>query len=207
MSTINFKCGDRTPDSETETGISGDGVSVTDFLFMLHGTLNSADQPAGSFALTFQRIYADDGTWINYTGTFQPERDIMTGTFERAIASGSFLFKKVPDSAIMCARPLVFSQLNAKELWSFALNAVVNDLRRKKPGLSYLCERLTSMGRILNFINRDNQDLLNETEQVEYSKLLATFSFEQMQELNKLHDWYDRSPTVSILRDRSIRRF
>jgi hypothetical protein len=93
----------------------------------------------------------------------------------------------------MCARPLVFSQLNAKELWSFALNAVVNDLRRKKPGLSYLCERLTSMGRILNFINRDNQDLLNETEQVEYSKLLATFSFEQMQELNKLHDWYDRS--------------
>jgi hypothetical protein len=193
MSSINFKCGDRTPDSETETAISGDGVSVNDFTFTLTGTLNSANQPAGSFALTFQRIYADDGTWIDYTGTFQPERDIMTGTFERSIASGSFLFKKVSDSAIMCARPLVVSQLNAKELWSFALNAVVNDLRRKKPGLSYLCERMTGMGRILNLINRDNQDLLNDTEQAEYSKLLTTFSFEQMQELNKLNDWYDRS--------------
>jgi hypothetical protein len=52
---------------------------------------------------------------------------------------------------------------------------------------------MTGMGRILNLINRDNQDLLNDTEQAEYSKLLTTFSFEQMQELNKLNDWYDRS--------------
>ncbi|KAJ7911344.1 hypothetical protein B0H13DRAFT_2482186 [Mycena leptocephala] len=160
MSSINFKCGDRTPDSETETGISGDGVSVNDLLFTLHGTLNSAGQPAGGFALTFQRIYADDGTWIDYTGTFQPERDIMTGTFERAMASGSFLFKKVPDSAIMCARPL------KEETRSIVL---------------------------VRTHDRNDQNLLNETEQVEYSKLLATFSFQQMQELNKLHDWYDRS--------------
>jgi hypothetical protein len=116
----------------------------------------------------------------------------MTGTFERSIASGGFLFKKVPESSIMCARPMT-PVLNAKELWSFATSAVVNDIRRKKPGLSYLYERMTSMRRTLGLMYDDNLDLLDEDEQFEYSTLLKTFSYEQMDELYKLYDWYNRA--------------
>ncbi|KAF7335401.1 hypothetical protein MVEN_02192800 [Mycena venus] len=192
ISSINFKCGDRQPESETEITISGDGVSVNDYSFTLTGTMNSADQPSGSIAINFERIYADDGTWIQYNGTFLPDRGIMSGTFDRSIANGSFLLKKVPASVIMCARPMVV-ELNAKELWSFALNAVLNDIRRKKPRLSYLCERMTDMRRILVLTYRDNQDLLDPPGQAEYSKLLNTFSFEEMTELYKLYDWYSRS--------------
>ncbi|KAJ6578128.1 hypothetical protein B0H19DRAFT_1230009 [Mycena capillaripes] len=193
MSTINFKCGDRQPESETETAISGDGVSYNEFTFTLTGTLNSDEQPAGSLGIHFERTYTDDGTWITYNGTFFPDKDLMTGTFDRSMANGSFLFKKVPASAIMCARPLAVSPLTAKELWSFALNAVVNDIRRKKPGVSYLCERMTSMHRVLGLQYLDNRDLLDEAETAEYSKLLITFSFEEMSELSKLYYWYDRA--------------
>jgi hypothetical protein len=116
----------------------------------------------------------------------------MTGTFEQSIYSGGFLFKKVPESSIMCARPMT-PVLNAKELWAFAISAVVNDIRRKKPGLSYLYERMISMRRTLGLMYDDNLDLLDEDEQLEYSTLLKTFSYEQMDELYKLYDWYDRA--------------
>ncbi|KAJ7616828.1 hypothetical protein DFH06DRAFT_1238529 [Mycena polygramma] len=193
MSSINFKCGDRQTDPETETAISGDGVSYNDFNFTLTGTLNSADQTGDKLAISFERIYTDDGTWIQYHGTFQPDRGIMTGTFERSINSGSFLFKKVPASAIMCARPMNIAHLNAKQLWSFALKAVVNDIRRKKLDVEYLRERMTSMHKVLDCIYWDNQDLLEEAGQVEYSKLLLTFSFEEMSELSKLYYWHARA--------------
>ncbi|KAJ6521241.1 hypothetical protein B0H19DRAFT_721738 [Mycena capillaripes] len=193
MSTINFKCGDRQPESETETAISGDGVSFNDWVFTLNGSLNSADQPAETLAIHFERTYTEDGTLITYNGTFFPDRGIMTGTFDRTLGKGSFLFKMVPRSVIMCARPLAVSQLNAKQLWSFALNAVLNDIRRKKPGVSYLCERMTGMRRVLGLQYRDNLDLLDDAEMTEYSMLLITFSFEEMTELSKLYYWYDRA--------------
>ncbi|KAF8143465.1 hypothetical protein K438DRAFT_1875998 [Mycena galopus ATCC 62051] len=193
MVCFNVKCGDRQEESECETKISGDGVSMGGQSFTLSGTINSADQPVGSLALTFERIYTDDGTSIQYHGIFKSERETMTGTFERSIASGSFLFKKVPSSAIMCARPMV-PELSTKELWSFALNVVVSDLRRKTPSVSYICERMTSVRRVIGFMYQDNRDLLTETEgQAEYSKLLKTFSFEQIREINKLYEWYNRA--------------
>ncbi|KAK7058060.1 hypothetical protein R3P38DRAFT_2599651 [Favolaschia claudopus] len=192
MTCINFKCGDRVPESESETEISGDGTSVNGFDFTLLGTLSSAEQPANTFAVSFERTFTDDGTWIQYTGTYFSDREIMTGTFTRAIANGDFLIKKVPESAIMCARPLV-RELNPKELWAFAIKAVVDDIKRRKPRLPYLCTRMTDLRRVLRFIYRDNRDLLDTDEEVQYSAILQTFSFEQMVEVNKLVDWYDRA--------------
>ncbi|KAF7375648.1 hypothetical protein MSAN_00453900 [Mycena sanguinolenta] len=193
MVAFNVKCGERELESETETKISGDGFGSNGNSFTLSGTMNSAgDQPAGSFSLNFQRIY-EDGTWIQFNGTFNPDRGTMTGTFERAIASGSCLFKKVPTSAIMCARPLV-PELNAKELWSFASNAILNEIRRKKPSLSYIRERMIDIRQTMAFMHRDNDDLLTEPEeQAQYSKLLMKFSVEESVELNKLYQWYARS--------------
>ncbi|KAF7375650.1 hypothetical protein MSAN_00454100 [Mycena sanguinolenta] len=193
MVAFNVKCSERDPEFETETKISGDGFSANGNSFTLSGYMSSTgDQPAGSFSLNFQRIY-EDGTWIQYNGTFNPDREIMTGTFEHAIASGSCLFKKVPTSAIMCARPLV-AEPNAKELWSFALNAVVNDLRQKKLSLSYIRERMIDIWHTLAFMHRDNVDLLTDPEEkAQYSKLLMKFSLEESAELNKLYQWYARS--------------
>ncbi|KAJ7312624.1 hypothetical protein DFH08DRAFT_943570 [Mycena albidolilacea] len=195
MTTVNFKCGDRQPESETKTAISGDGVSYN--AFTLTGRLDSYledwdDRPDGSFEIYLDRTYTDDGTWIGYYGTFLPDQGIMYGNFTHSRAEGSFLFKKIPASVVMCARPLVTSALNAKELWSFALNAVINDIRRKKPGVLYLCERMTSVHRVLTLRYGDDRDRLNEAETAEYSKLLMTFSFEEMSEVRKLYHWYDR---------------
>jgi hypothetical protein len=50
----------------------------------------------GTLGIDFQRVYNADETWIQYIGTFLYDRDILTGTFEREIAKGSFLFKKGP---------------------------------------------------------------------------------------------------------------
>jgi hypothetical protein len=117
----------------------------------------------------------------------------MTGTFTQANASGSFLFKKVPTSAIMCARPMI-PKLTAKELWSFALNAVLNDIRRKKPNLLYIRERMTAIRRVFEFMYRNNDSL----EQVEDTKLIKTFSVEEMTELLKLYHWYARIQMLAI---------
>ncbi|KAJ7318795.1 hypothetical protein DFH08DRAFT_754688 [Mycena albidolilacea] len=189
---IDFKCGERRPESVTEVKLTGGGRSENAYTFALTGTLNSADQPAGSLGLSFERTFIDDGTCYQYNGIFLPDNLVMTGTFEQSIYSGGFLFKKVPESSIMCARPIT-PVLNAKELWAFAISAVVNEIRRKKPSPSYLYERMTNMHRTLGLMYDDNLDLLDEDEQLEYSTLLKTFSYEQMDELYKLYDWYDRA--------------
>jgi hypothetical protein len=50
---------------------------------------------------------------------------------------------------------------------------------------------MTTMRRVLELMHRDDCDLLTETEQqAEYSKLLKTFSVEEMREVNKLYNWY-----------------
>ncbi|KAJ7846703.1 hypothetical protein B0H14DRAFT_2583962 [Mycena olivaceomarginata] len=160
------------------------------------GTVNSANQPAGSLALDFQRSYIDEGTWFQYRGTYLPERARIR------------LFKKVAVSAIMCSRPMV-AELNNKELWSFATKAVVQDLRRNKPSLLHVYERMIDMRPIFGLMHRDDRWLLDETGQLEYSKLLHTFSYEQMTELCTLYAWYTRAgnlhPVVCLDCDDLIR--
>ncbi|KAK7055958.1 hypothetical protein R3P38DRAFT_3342921 [Favolaschia claudopus] len=195
MTAMNFKCGDRLPQSESGTTISGHGTSAYGWDFTLTGTLNSFDQPEGMLGLVFELTFTDDdsdGALVQYTGTFFTDRDIIVGTFSRTIATGEFILKKVPESAIMCARPLV-PRLNAKELWAFAIKAVLDDIKRRKPRLSYLCSRMIEMRRILWFIWRDDLGLLDGFEQAEYSQILKTLSYEQMVELYKLSDWYDHA--------------
>ncbi|KAJ6488972.1 hypothetical protein C8R45DRAFT_993301 [Mycena sanguinolenta] len=187
MEAFNLNCGER--ESETETKISGDGLDLDGESFTISGTMTSVgDQPASSFSLILLRI-CEDGAWIQYYGQFNPDRGTMTGIFDRDFVRGSYLFKKVPTSAIMCARPLT-SELNTKELWSFALNAVVNDLRRKKPGLSYIRERMIDIKRTVVFMYRENSEDLYPEEQQQYSELLMKFSVEESAELHKLYQWY-----------------
>ncbi|KAJ6553898.1 hypothetical protein B0H10DRAFT_2201811 [Mycena sp. CBHHK59/15] len=192
MTSLNIECGDRQEYSETETVVTGDGVSIADSAWRLYGTMESANQPQGSLEINFERVYSDDVFTIIYSGHFLYDTQILTGTFERSDAKGSFLFKKVPTSTIMCSRPLA-PKLNAKELWSFACNAVVDGLRRNKLGLSYLCQKMTKMRRALEFLYLDDLELLDEAQQAEHAAIQKYFTFEEMTELYKLYFWYDRS--------------
>ncbi|KAJ7145706.1 hypothetical protein C8R44DRAFT_863571 [Mycena epipterygia] len=192
LTCLNLECGERQAHSETITAISGNGFSVSASAWVLYGSMDSAHQSPGNLAVDFHRVFNDDGTEISYTGTYLYEREVLTGTFEREIAKGSFLFKKAPTSSIMCSRPLT-PVLNTKELWSFACNAVVNDIRRQKPGPSYLRGRMTKMRRILEFLYRDDANLLDAAEHAEYSEVQKIFSVEEMMELFKLYLWYDRA--------------
>ncbi|KAJ7473796.1 hypothetical protein B0H11DRAFT_2036023 [Mycena galericulata] len=192
MIKLNIECGARQAESETRTVISGEGFAVDGYPFVLHGTIDSANQPQESLGLDFQRVFNDDGTSIQYNGTFLHERQVLTGTFERKIAKGSFMFKKVPRGSILCLRPLA-PVLKTGELWRFAYNAVVDNIRRQKLGSSYLCERMIKMHKALELLLRDNLGLLSEDEIVEQSDIHKCFSFEEMSELYKLYFWYDRA--------------
>ncbi|KAJ7697521.1 hypothetical protein B0H14DRAFT_2649840 [Mycena olivaceomarginata] len=116
----------------------------------------------------------------------------MYGNFTHSRAEGSFLFEKRSRFRRHVREAPGYFCPQREELWSFALNAVVNDIRRKQPGVLYLCERMTNVHRVLTLRYGDDRDRLNEAETAEYSKLLMTFSFEEMSEVRKLYHWYDR---------------
>ncbi|KAF7375680.1 VPS13 domain-containing protein [Mycena sanguinolenta] len=178
MVAFNVKCGEREPESDTVTKISGDGVGTDGYSFTLSGTMNSAgDQPAGNFSPSFERIY-EDNTWFLYNGIFNPDRETVTGGIQKRERQRLLSIEESP-------------HVGNYELWSFALNAVINDLRRKKPTLSYIRERMIDIRHTLAFMHRDNDDLDPE-EQAQYSKLLMKFSVEESAELNKLYQWYAR---------------
>ncbi|KAJ7311736.1 hypothetical protein DFH08DRAFT_822502 [Mycena albidolilacea] len=70
-----------------------------------------------------------------------------------------------------------------KEIMKKKKTSASPQVRRKKPGVLYLCERMTSVHRVLTLRYGNDRDRLNEAETAEYSKLLMTFSFEEMSEV------------------------
>ncbi|KAJ7868452.1 hypothetical protein B0H13DRAFT_2281005 [Mycena leptocephala] len=193
MIRLNFECGDRRPDLETNTSISGCEISVDGRSWTVSGVIDSADKPQGSLAVNFGRHCDNhEECWIQYNGAFYYDRETITGKFEckNDNRGGSFLLKKVEVSAIMCSRSLV-AELSTRDLWSFACNAVIAGIRRKKPTSSYIWERMKNIRRLLEFMFQNKP--LNETEKAGYSKILKSFSFEEMSELKKLCDWYHRA--------------
>ncbi|KAJ7250786.1 hypothetical protein C8J57DRAFT_1354883 [Mycena rebaudengoi] len=217
MHHISLKFGERDAESDTKSTISGSGTSFNDLTWTLDGHLDSADESDGNLSATFKCVY-QDGLWVEYKGTFSPERGTLSGTFESSITTtrapttimelflgilgvgnteGSFLFKKVPSPRIMCVRPLT-PVLDAKELWSFACNAVLDDIRRKRPTSVYLCERFSRIRRALQLTYKDDLKTLTE-EEAEYSQIHRNFTFEEFAEVHKLYRWYDRSGSLQPL--------
>src|ERR1700761_1054294 len=131
MTRMRLECGTRSEDDKAEVSITGTGDSVDGFPWTLTGSMSSASQPQGSLEINFERYF--DGARTKYTGTFLCDREVISGTFNCKIrvVNGSFLFKKISEAALLCAQPLVTTKLNTKELWSFACNAVLGQVRRK----------------------------------------------------------------------------
>lgn len=192
MSRFHLQCGNRSPDSVEETAVLGNSVSTGGNLCTLSGMMSRADQPQGILAIVFEHTHDEDEHSIRYTGRLLCDRDILTGEFEAAGGKGDFLFKKVPQSYILCSRPLI-PKLDTKELWSFACNAIIDSIRRKKLGLSYLHLRMTDMGRLVRLMYKEDSNLLTEADEVEYVKVQKTFTFEEISELSTLCMWYNRT--------------
>ncbi|KAJ7743345.1 hypothetical protein B0H16DRAFT_1859871 [Mycena metata] len=167
------------------TILSGGGITAGGWAWKLSGTLSRADQLPGTARVDLQRQFEHDETRVHYLGAFLENREVITGTFERnertTIIKGWFLFKKVPMSVILCSRPLV-AELSIRELWSFAYNAVVNNLRRKKLPMPYLYERMVTIRRVVELGSRET----NDAEDTELSRLTKDFSVEESSEVQNL---------------------
>ncbi|KAJ7147206.1 hypothetical protein C8R46DRAFT_1129675 [Mycena filopes] len=177
--------------SQTEplSGVRGEGIKANGQSSSLIGSMILSSRLMGSWEVKFDS-WEDDGTWTRYSGTFLPKRQVISGTFDRAGTGqhGRFLFKMVPRSLIMCARPLV-AELDVRQRWLFAYDAVKADQRRQKATRQYLFERVTTIRRVMEFIWKL---VLTDPEADEYSKLLKTFSAEEISEVWKLYQWYHR---------------
>ncbi|KAJ7166645.1 hypothetical protein C8R46DRAFT_1094966 [Mycena filopes] len=177
--------------SQTEplSGVRGEGIKASGQSWSLIGSMILSGRLMGSWEVKFDS-WEDDGTWTRYSGTFLPKRQLISGTFDRAGTGehGRFLFKMVPRSVVMCTRPLV-AELDVRQRWLFAYDAVKADQRRQKATRQYLFERVTTIRRVMEFIWKL---VLTGPEADEYSKLLKTFSAEEISEVWKLYQWYYR---------------
>jgi hypothetical protein len=188
MVCLNVQCGERQDDS---VPISGSGTSDNGLAFTIYGEIFSTDQGKGSLSVIFERVYNIDGYSIRYVGTFFHERELLTGTFERPDASGSFFFKKVDTPSVLCLRPLK-EKLDAKELWSYAYSAVLDNIRRQRLRTTYLYERITKMRQVVFLIRKQEMNTLSDAERVEQAQLSKSFSYAEIRELYTLYNWYDR---------------
>jgi hypothetical protein len=190
MTCLNIKCGERQNDSATGTPITGSGENYNYLAFTIYGEILSTGQGEGSLSVIFERSY-DDGFSVRYVATFFHERELLTGTFERPDASGSFFFKKVDTPSVLCLRPLK-ENLDAKELWSYAYSAVLDNIRRQRLGTAYLYERITKMRQVIVLLCKEERNTLSDAERVEQAQLSSSFSYAELRELYILYSWYDR---------------
>ncbi|KAJ7147215.1 hypothetical protein C8R46DRAFT_545436 [Mycena filopes] len=169
------------------TVLSGEGVAARGEEWFLNGTMCLAEQSIVSWVVKFDR-FDPDGTWTGYTGTFLPDRQVITGTFfQPGNAKGRFLFKMVPISAVLCSRPLV-AELNTKQCWLFAYHAVRENLRRQQPQFK-VYQNIINAPRVLELTWKHPLDV---KELQEYSRLIKTFSAEEILNIRKLYLWYSR---------------
>ncbi|KAJ7743338.1 hypothetical protein B0H16DRAFT_1010259 [Mycena metata] len=182
METFTLECG--TLDPRYYTSISGNGVGFNSSPWTLEGLIR---ERRTGLTPDFTRYY--DGSWTRYEGLFDVGRESISGTFENATEKGWFLLKKVAVSAIMCSRPLEVAPLAPKALRSFACQAVIDGIRRKKLTPLYLYNRMTHMRRIMELVWKH---VLSDDEVPEYAELINPFSAQEILEVWKLYNWYHR---------------
>ncbi|KAJ7802096.1 hypothetical protein B0H14DRAFT_2893447 [Mycena olivaceomarginata] len=178
---------------QTELNIQGEGQSPwwTPDVGTILGTVTTTPNPENKFELNFYLQVPD--AWYSYRGTFAPDLQIISGQCDTIGPNGSssrdtFILKKTPVDRIMCHRPLV-SRLNARELWLFAKNAIVDDLRRRKPSVKYLYTRMKMIKRYQELLYRTD----GPEDRSELSRLRTSFTVQEVIELRKMFNWYTRA--------------
>ncbi|KAJ6573541.1 hypothetical protein DFH09DRAFT_1277138 [Mycena vulgaris] len=132
-----------------------------------------------------------DSEDCSYRGVFMPDLQILSGGCESIESDGykgHFFVKKTPTDSIMCYRPLLPRRLDAQELWSFATNAVIGEMRRRKPSLAYVFKRMKMIRRCLELLH--DSDAPGEA--LELSSLRNAFTVQEYLEIRLLAGWYTR---------------
>ncbi|KAJ7442970.1 hypothetical protein FB451DRAFT_95665 [Mycena latifolia] len=130
-----------------------------------------------------------DSDEYGYQGIFALDLHIINGSCASLKSddyrNGHFLLKKTPTDSIMCHRPLFPRPLNARELWSFACDAVVGELNRRKPSMRYFFRRMKMIKRCLELLHRPG-------EARELNNLRRAFTVQEYIEIQTLAGWYTR---------------
>jgi hypothetical protein len=79
--------------------------------------------------------------------------------------------------------------LNNRELWLFAKNAVVDELRRRKPSMKYIYTRMKMIKRYQELLYRTD----GPEDRSELSRLRISFTVQEIIELRKVFNWYTRA--------------
>ncbi|KAJ7162329.1 hypothetical protein C8R46DRAFT_1283124 [Mycena filopes] len=168
---------------QTELTIGGEATSfgLTPEIGTIKGTASTTAKPDGKFTLEFQHL-----GYHYYSGTLSPDLDVINGECVSSGYEGDFILKKTPTDSIMCHRPLFPRRLDTKELWSFAISVVLDDLRRRNPSRQYVCGRLKMVRRLLELMHNDDRP----GEPTEHSELKNAFTVQEYTEIRRMALWY-----------------
>ncbi|KAJ7243357.1 hypothetical protein C8J57DRAFT_1525807 [Mycena rebaudengoi] len=156
----------------------------------LTGGVTMTPTSDGHFKVELRQEFDTDE--YTYHVLLTPDLQILTGgldTLYWGSLPGIFIAKKTASERIMCYRPLFPRRLTARELWLFAYNAVVGDLRRCKPTIAYFAERSKMFRRCLQLLHR-----CDSSEQfMELGRLQNAFTAGEYVEILRLAGWYNRA--------------
>ncbi|KAJ6594662.1 hypothetical protein B0H19DRAFT_1247319 [Mycena capillaripes] len=156
------------------------------------GTIEGTATPIGDgqSKLEFRQQLTNEE--YSYRATLALDLQIISGACEGVDSDkyedGTFILKKTPVNSIMCHRPLFPRRLTTRELWSFAYDAVVGALHRRKPSLKYFHTGMKMIKRCLELLH--SSDRLGEP--TELSRLRKAFTVQEYVEVRRLASWYNR---------------
>ncbi|KAJ7577772.1 hypothetical protein C8J56DRAFT_1170874 [Mycena floridula] len=143
----------------------------------------SIDVEGSNFKIEFNRI-TENGENLTYIGDISVEKGILSGTYIEGATTYSFFLKRLLDPSAMCFRPLK-STLNAKELWTFACQSVLNSVQRRQVKVSP--ERFASIRRRVELRHIDTP---SEEERAETHRLQRIFTPPEYKEIIGLAVWW-----------------
>ncbi|KAJ7596026.1 hypothetical protein C8J56DRAFT_1043125 [Mycena floridula] len=182
---------------EKSVSLAGSSRSYTGQPCTLSGTVTlplTVDPLQDSFPVHFERTY-EDGYSVIYTGNLSISQRMLSGTMVRGSeekeGEGTFVFKKTDSPAILCHRPLKVKP-GPKELWSFACQSVLNQIRRHHFTANYVCERLADIRHLLELAYKKRCDIITDEEKPTLAALTKTFTFSEYSAVWQVSDWYSR---------------
>ncbi|KAF7289053.1 hypothetical protein HMN09_01353500 [Mycena chlorophos] len=195
MMQLNLMCGKRT--LQTGMGLHGSGELPDGQSWTGHGQLGGEDldQAEGIYPIYLVCSFPLRGITVSHDGTYDASREMISGSFRGDWGEGEFLFKKVEDPVVLCSRPLV-PVLDAKQLWSYACNAVLDRIREEKPGFLRVFRRLVDLRRLVVLTHRHSQGTLADVDRAEYSQILKTFTSERARYFGNICSWYERGANL-----------
>jgi hypothetical protein len=173
--------------SETETQITGKGRVFPLSTWVLLGTLTGT-KGQDHYALAAEHRYSDNSVFL-YNGTFSISKLIIIAEWSSkdSSAKGTLFLKQTPTPHLMTYRWPFEEKLTSKQLWSFARNAVLYDVRRRQFNTEFVYKRIKA---IVRWFKLSLSEDLTEEELREVAELSKLFLADEGNCMNHLVRWY-----------------